>query len=161
MVIRDAAVVSLAAALVALAVNLFHPEKIPLVAEEEYEILVPCPEPGGEVTAVEPGDPMLIAPDTFIVDARPATDFSKWRFRNAANVTYDYLDPTPGSVIQGLAKAIAKSRAKRVLVYGDGDLPDTGEQLGKEISANGIKNVYFIKGGYKALISRPVRGGNE
>ena len=87
--------------------------------------------------------------------------FSTWRFRDAKSVTYDYLDPTPTSVIQDLARAIAKSRAKRVLVYGDGDIPDTGEQLGKEISSHGIKNVFYAKGGDKALQSMVVPGGDR
>ena len=43
------------------------------------------------------------------------------------------------AAIESLAKAIARSRAQKVIVYGDGDDPDTGEQLGKEISGKGIK----------------------
>jgi hypothetical protein len=66
-------------------------------------------------------------------------------------VPFDYLDPTPEKTIQDLARRIASSGAKRVVVYGDGDEPDTGEQLGKEISGKGIKNVFFVKGGAPAL----------
>jgi hypothetical protein len=157
-VIRDAAIAAAAATVVGLVVNLFHPEKIPYIADEVYEILVPCPVPGGEVTPVEATDAMIEAPDTFIVDARPKDAFSKWRFKTATNLTYDYLDPTPTSSIKALARDIAGSRAHRVLVYGDGDTPDTGEQLGKEISGHGIKNVYFLKGGAPALQSRASKG---
>lgn len=157
--IRDALAVTAAATAVALIVNLFHPEKIPFVAEEAYEILVPCPEPGGAVTVMEASDPLLTAEDTYIVDARPEEEFAKWRFRNADNLTYDYLDPTPESKIVDLTRAIAKSRARRVLVYGDGEQPDTGEQLAKEISGHGIHNVFFLKGGAKALSKRKKEGG--
>ncbi len=158
-VIRDALLVTVAATGIALTVNLFHPEKIPLIAEEAYEILVPCPEPGGEVSPMELSDSLLGAKDTYIVDARPAEDFAKWRFRKADNLTYDYLDPTPESRIVDLTRAIARSRAHRVLVYGDGEQPDTGEQLAKEISGHGIHNVFFLKGGAKALLEKEKGGG--
>jgi hypothetical protein len=160
-ILRDASVTTLAAAVIAMVVNLFHPERIPCFAEKEYEILVPCPEPGGEVIRVEATSPLLRSPETFIVDARPKEAFAKWRFREARNLTYDYLDPTPKALIEDLAKAIASSRAKQVLVYGDGDEPDTGEQLGKEISGHGIKNVHFLKGGVKALSSFGAPGGER
>ncbi len=157
-VIRDAAIVAVASTVVGLVVNGFHPEKIPYFAGEAYQILVPCPEPGGEVTPLEATDPVIAQKDSFIVDARLKEDFAKWRFREARNLTYDYLDPTPKEAIEDLARAIASSRAKRVVVYGDGELPDTGEQLGKEIAANGIKNVFFVRGGVKALRGEPVKG---
>ena len=67
------------------------------------------------------------------------------------NVPYDYLDPTPPQVLRELARAIARSRARRVVVYGDGDRPDSGEQLAREISGHGIRNVCFIVGGAPAL----------
>jgi predicted sulfurtransferase len=149
--LRDALLITVACGALGLLVNLFHPEKIPYIAEEEYETLVPCPEPGGEVTPLEPSDPALQAKETFVVDARTKEAHAEWNFRGAMNVPYDYLDPTPDEVIHELAKKIAKSRAQRVAVYGDGDRPDTGEQLGKEISGKGIKNVYFVKGGAPAL----------
>jgi hypothetical protein len=158
---RDAVIATAAFSVVGLVVNLVHPERIPYIAEKEYEILVPCPEPGGEVSVIQPGDPVLREQSTFVVDARPRDVFEKWRFRDAANVTYDYLDPTPPETLRDLAKSIARSGAKRVAVYGDGDRPDTGEQLAKEISGNGIKNVSFIEGGAPALKSPTSAGGGK
>lgn len=67
------------------------------------------------------------------------------------NVPYDYLDPTPGSVIEELARRIARSKAQRVYVYGDGEDPDSGEQLAREISGKGVRNVFFVRGGAPAL----------
>ncbi|MBN2492981.1 MAG: rhodanese-like domain-containing protein [Deltaproteobacteria bacterium] len=160
--LRDAAIVSAVfAAIGVLVVLCFHPEGIPFIAEEAYEILVPCPEPGGEVTALGASDPALMEPTTFVVDARSEQACAQWRFREAMCVTYDYLDPTPDEVVMDVARRIAASRAQRVAVYGDGDDPDTGEQLGKELSYKGIKNVCFVKGGAPALRARPDAPGGE
>ena len=74
-VLRDAAIATLISALVAVVVNLVHPEAIPFVAEEEYEILVPCPEPGGKVTPIEASDPTIAGQDSFFVDARSKEEF--------------------------------------------------------------------------------------
>ncbi len=150
--LRDAVLLTVVCSGLGLAVNAWlHPESIPLLAEEEYETMVPCPEPGGEVTALQPGDPQIRAESTFAVDARGEAAFEEWHLEGAMRVTYDYLDPTPEAVIEELARRIARSRAQRVVVYGDGDDPDTGEQLGREISGKGIKNVFFIQGGAPAL----------
>lgn len=161
MAMKDAAIASLIAAAVALAVNLVRPGSIPFVAEEEYEILVPCPEPGGNVTPMNATGHLVHAQDTFFVDARSKEEFESWRFREAINLTYDYLDPTPEKRIRELAQAIAQSRSQKVVVYGDGDIPDTGEQLGKEISGHGIKNVFYLQGGAPALMAIQAPGGEE
>lgn len=159
--LRDAVLITAAGGVVGLLVNLFHPEKIPYIAQEEYETLVPCPEPGGEVTPMESSDPVLQAQETFVIDARTQAEYAGWNFREAVNVPYDYLDPTPDEVIRELARKIAHSRAQRVAVYGDGDRPDTGEQLGKEISGKGIKNVFFVQGGAPALKQYGQSGGER
>jgi len=148
---KDAVLLAVVGSVIGVLVNLVHPERIPFVAEKEYETLVPCPVFGGEVTAIKPDDPALKRPETFLVDARLKEEHQAWSFGKAMNVPYDYLDPTPEEVIQELAKRIASSRAQRVVVFGDGDKPDTGEQLGKEISGHGIKNVCFVEGGAPAL----------
>jgi rhodanese-related sulfurtransferase len=149
--LRDAVIITAIAAAVGLLVNLFHPEKIPYIAEEEYNILVPCPEPGGEVTPLEADDARVRAKDSFIVDARKRTEHQAWKLGEAMNIPYDYLEPIPDEALDKLIKGIQRSGAKRVVVYGDGKDPDSGEQAGKEISGKGIKNVFFIKGGAPAL----------
>ncbi len=150
-VIRDALLITLVFGGLGVLVNLFHPNKISFIAEEEYETLVPCPVFGGEVKSIEPNDPALQAAETYLIDARLTDEHAAWKFRQAVNVPYDYLDPTPEQVIKKLTKEIAASRAQRVVVYGDGARPDSGEQLGKEISGHGIKNVFFVKGGALTL----------
>ncbi len=149
--IRDGVIITAVCAALAMGINLVHPKAIPLVAKRAYDILVPCPEPGGKVDVLAPQDPRARAADTFRVDARDREAFAVWHLPGAMNVTYDYLDPTPKAQLQALARAAARSKAKRVVVYGDGDNPDTGEQLGKELSGSGIKNVFYVEGGAPAL----------
>jgi hypothetical protein len=147
----EACLIVVACAALAPLINAFHPRGIPLVAHKEYETLVPCPEPGGEVLALEASDPALHDRASFFVDARGAEQAARWRYREAVSVPYDYLDPTPEETLKELARSIARSGAQRVVVYGDGDDPDTGELLGREISGHGIRNVHFVRGGAPAL----------
>jgi hypothetical protein len=150
--VRESLLVVSIAAVVGLAVNSFlNPNGIPIIAERQYEVLVPCPEPGGKVTPVEVIESQTSSERVFWLDARSEEDFNRWHHAQAANVAYDYLDPTPSHIIEELARNIARSKAQRVFVYGDGDDPDTGEQLAREISGKGIRNVFFIKGGAPAL----------
>lgn len=158
--LRDAVLITAACSVVGLLVNLFHPEKIPYIAEEEYETLVPCPEPGGEVTPLKATDPSVHAQDTFIVDARQKNEHQAWKLRDAMNIPYDYLEPISDEALRELIKRTQKSGARRVLVYGDGKDPDSGEQAGKEISGKGIKNVFFVKGGAPALKGPEPGGGS-
>ena len=148
--VKDAALIGSVTAVVALLINLVHPERIPYIAEEAYEILVPCPEPGGEVSAIEAAA-LSSEKHRFFIDARDKAAFDRGHFPGAVHVPYDYLDPTPKEVLTRLAKDVARSKAQKVIVYGDGAAPDTGEQLGKEISGYGIKNVHFVKGGAPAM----------
>jgi rhodanese-related sulfurtransferase len=149
---RDAAIIAAACAILALVTNQWwHPEGIPLFAQQAYETLVPCPVSGGKVQAVQPDDPELQGDTTFLVDARPADRFESWHRDGALNIPYDYLEPTPKATLDKLSRQIASSRAQRVVVCGDGDNPDTGELLAQEISLSGIKNVFFVEGGAPAL----------
>lgn len=150
-VARDALIVAAAASAVAFTVNAVRPGGLPLVAQTAYETLVPCPEPGGEVTRLAPGDDALVRGRSFFIDARPPHDFERWHADGAVNVPFDWLDPVAPEVLDRLARAVAASRATRVVVYGDGGRPDSGEYLGKELSARGIRHVAFVEGGAGAL----------
>jgi hypothetical protein len=152
-VLRNAVIATAISCAVGLLVHLLRPDAIPFFAEEAYELFVPCPVSGGEVAPVPADDPAVLAEDTFLVDARSRGEFESWSVRGATDIPYDYLDPTPREVLEDLAEKIARSRARRVVVYGDGDTPDTGEQLAKEISGHGIRNVFFVKGGAPELKS--------
>ncbi len=91
-VLRDAVGVAGLSCVVGLLVNLVHPDAIPFIADQEYQIFAPCPEPGGEVTPVPANAPVLWAQDTFVVDARSKQEFDAWHFRRPIHVPYDYLD---------------------------------------------------------------------
>ena len=151
-VLEAAAVVGIAAA-VALAFNAVRPSGLPLVARTPYQTLVPCPEPGGPVEALEPSSPALASPRSFLIDARSPAEYGAGHLEGAVNIPYDWLDPVPEAELAGLARSIAASGAARVVVYGDGGRPDSGEHLGREFSARGIKNVGFVRGGAPELLN--------
>ncbi len=150
-VVAEATLVAGTSAALALAVNSVRSDGLPLVARTAYEVLVPCPEPGGEVTPVEAGELNLTSGRTFLIDARASDEHGTAHLPGAINVPYDWLEPLPEPELRALARSIAASRATRVVVYGDGERPDSGEHLGREISGRGIKNVEFVRGGAPAL----------
>ena len=75
----------------------------------------------------------------------------RWVCTSGSAADLEASDRIAGDVIEELARKIARSEAQRVFVYGDGDNPDTGEQLAREISGKGIRNVFFIEGGARTL----------
>ena len=148
----EAMVVAVTATVAALVFNAARPGGgLALIARTPYQVLVPCPEPGGRVEPLSAGDPELVAARTFLLDARPAEDFDRRHLPGAVHLPYDWLDPVPDDRLQALVETIAASGATRVVVYGDGGLPDSGEYLGREISGRGIKNVFFVTGGAPAV----------
>lgn len=155
----DAMIMTAICSALGLAVNAWiHPHPLKLIADKPYETMVPCPVPGGKATALPCTDQRLYAKDSFIIDARDKASFDAWNVKGSMNVPFDYLDPTPPEMIEQVARKAASSHARRVVVYGDGQDPDTGEQLAKEISGKGIKNVFFVVGGAEAIRSK-VDGG--
>jgi rhodanese-related sulfurtransferase len=150
--IAEAGAIVICSVLVALTVNALRPHGLPLVARTPYETLVPCPEPGGPVDAIAATSSEVRSPRSFVIDARPPEEFRAGHLPGAVSVPYDWLDPVPDERLVELARAVAASGATRVVVYGDGGRPDSGEYLGKEISARGIKNVSFIEGGAPAVL---------
>jgi len=148
----EAVAITLLSVAVGLVVNAARPRGLPLIASTPYQILVPCPEPGGPVEPVSADDPELFSPRTFLVDARGPAEFQAGHLPGAVNLCYDWLDPVPEAELLALATEIASSGATRVVVYGDGGRPDSGEHLGREISGRGIKNVCFLEGGAPAVL---------
>jgi hypothetical protein len=137
---------------IALLFNSMRSSGLPLIAKTPYQILVPCPEPGGPVEAVQPSDFAVLDERTYLVDARSRDEWQQWHLETAVNLEYDWLDPVAEEDLLELARNIASSGAQRVVVYGDGGNPDSGEFLGKEISGRGIKNVHYVTGGAPALV---------
>lgn len=145
--LRDAALVVALSTVLALVFNALRDQGIPLVAGEPYRILVPCPEPGGVVLPLTAGDIRHGAITELLIDARTASEVALASVPGAKNVPFDFLDAVPEAVLAELAA----SRAERVVVFGDGALPDSGQELAKELSGRGIRNVCFVQGGFSAV----------
>ncbi len=141
--LRDALIILALCAVLACFVNLVRPDSLDWFAVCDYDILVPCPEPIGEATAMSVEDARRLTSDDLLIDARLSDEFSRWHAPDSINIVFDYLTPIPDEAI----RKIAAMRAHRIIVAGDGQDPDSGEQLAKEISGRGIKNVHFIVGG--------------
>jgi rhodanese-related sulfurtransferase len=146
-VLRDASLIAAGCALLGLAFNAARPHGLPLIARQAYAILVPCPEVGGEATALAPADPRLTQPGTLVLDARSPAAFAAWHLPQAKSLPYDYL----ASVAQKQIQAILDSSPTLVAAYGDGEDPDSGRELAKEIGSKGIRNVFYVEGGAPAL----------
>lgn len=146
-ILRDALVVLILITIIALGINALRSKGLPLVAKEKYRILVPCPEPAGEAKALHSEVVTNPLPGDLMVDGRTATEFAVWHPQNAVSVPFDYLTEVNDETLASLVK----TGARRVIVFGDGQNPDSGEQLAKELSGRGIKNVHFITGGAPAL----------
>lgn len=141
--LRDAVVTVAICTAVAPIVNAIRPDGIPFIQKSNYEIFVPCPEPMGEAKVMSPFALYNTEGENFIVDARSKQEYDTWHYPGAINIHFDYLFPVGTCSL----KKIASSGAKMVIVYGDGLDPDSGEELAKELSGNGIKNIFYIEGG--------------
>jgi len=146
-VLRDAALVTLACAALAVGVNAVRGDGIALVADRPYQVLVPCPEPVGEVDPLPAAEALASDPDTLLVDAREAAAFAAWHLPAARHVAFDWLDQTPAATVD----ALAASGARRLVVYGDGSDPDSGRELARELAGRGLRNVFYVEGGAPAL----------
>ena len=154
-VLRDGAIIVVFSSAVALLVNAVRPDGIAVIEKNEYDIFVPCPEPVGEVEMMSPVDFLgLKEKKVLIIDARDEEEYDLWHYPEAINVAFDYLEP----VCRLNLKEIASSGARMVIVYGDGDDPDSGKELGRELSGHGIKNVHYVEGGASVIRDRRSKG---
>jgi len=146
--VRDAALVVILAAGLALGVNALRSSRgIPLVARQPYEVLVPCPEHQGKAEPLIPGAVRAGSAGDLLVDARETEAYQTWHPPSALSVPSDYLEP----VSRGELNQVLFRRPRRVIVLGDGENPDSGEQLARQLAGRGIKNVFFVTGGAPAL----------
>jgi len=146
-IVLDALIITALSAITALVVNSVRTEGLPLVASEEYELFVPCPEPLGEVEAVDPGDPLVTGRRTVLIDARTLAEYERWHFEGARNMEFDYILPVSDDAVRELAA----SGAATIVVYGDGMDPDSGHEMARELAGRGLRNVHYVKGGAQAL----------
>jgi hypothetical protein len=156
-VVRDALVVLAACAAVGSVVNLLRPHGIPFVQKTAYQILVPCPEAGADAPGIAANDPAIWEPRTLLIDARPAAEHAAWHPDQAVHLAFDYLAPAPKAEVD----RIAASGATRVVVFGDGGDPDSGEQLARELAGAGIRNIFFVQGGAKPLAQTAAKSRGE
>lgn len=150
-IVRDAAIVTVGSTVVALVFNAARAEGIPLVQKEDYEILVPCPEPVGDPEVMNADDARIKDSRSLVLDVRSKEEFESWHVENSRNQPFDWLGPPVDEEVKTVAKQVAASRAQRVVVYGDGDNPDSGQEWAKLLSGARIKNVFYVKGGAPAL----------
>jgi hypothetical protein len=156
--LRDAAIVVALSTALALTANALRRDRsIPLVARRPYDILVPCPEHKGSAAPIAAAQLVIGERGLLLLDARDREAFTAWHPAGATSLPYDYLEPPTAEVVQ----RVLSSRARRVVIYGDGDDPDSGEQLARELNRKGVKNVAFVVGGARALRGSPAPGGTK
>ena len=151
-VLRDAAVTVLIAATLGVSANaLRRNQKLQWVQDKPYDVLVPCSEPVGQAQSTRPDNPINLDRSSLLVDARAASDFALWHAPHAISAPFDWLGPPVHEEVMRMTQMVARSNAKRVVVYGDGDDPDSGREWARLLSGGGIRNVFFIEGGAPAL----------
>ena len=148
-IVRDAAIVVALGFAIALVYNAVQPTGIPLVATQPYQIIVPCPVTGkGEVHAIAADQVRWDDPaHDLVVDCRDATAHQQWSPPHARYVPYDFLDPISEEGVMELLR----TPAMRVVVVGDGGVPDSGQEMGAELAGQGLRNVHFVQGGAAAV----------
>ncbi len=144
---RNSLILVIIISFLAILINFVHPHRIPFVAERPYEIYVPCPDTTGSIKELDKNEFISLSKDSVIIDARSREEYEKWHFEDAINIEYDYLSPICPLKI----KEVISMKRKYVIVYGDGEEPDSGKELAKEIATKGLKNVHYLKGGIKEL----------
>lgn len=150
-ILWQAILVTVGAVLVGFAFNAVRSDKLPWIQTKPYAILVPCPEPVGDAEPMAANDARVNDSRSLVVDVRSSEEFAHWHVPGAQNEPFDWLGPPVDAQVKELAAAIAASRAQRVIVYGDGDDPDSGQEWARLLSGARIKNVFFVRGGAPAL----------
>jgi rhodanese-related sulfurtransferase len=161
-VVRDALFVVVVASGLGIAVNALRPSGgIALIQREPHDIVVPCPEPVGQATEARPDDPRILESTSLVIDARSKSEFDAFHVPRAINIPFDWLGPPVEKEVAVVAQRIARSNARSVIVYGDGDDPDSGREWARLLAGGGIRNVYYIAGGASAVREKlePVSGG--
>ena len=141
-VVRDAVSIVGLASTLGFAVNALRPNgSIPLIQRRPYDIIVPCPEPVGEALSMAPDDVRLRDASSLVIDAQSSTAFGVYHLPQAINLPFDWLGPPVVNEVKDVAQRVARSKAKQVIVYGDGDDPDSGREWARLLAGGGIKHV--------------------
>ncbi len=154
-ILRDAVLVVAVASSLGFAVNALRPSgSIPFIQTKPYDIVVPCPEPVGDAQPILPDDPRLLERTSLIIDAQAKADYDVYHLPQAINIPFDWLGPPVEKEVQDVAQRIARSKARLVVVVGDGDDPDSGREWARLLAGGGLKNVFYVTGGAAALRTR-------
>lgn len=134
-------------------VNTLRSDRLPLVAQNDYQIMVPCPEPLGTAEIIAATDPRVRSPSSLVIDARSPEEFAAWHLPGAISIPFDWLAEQSEITKQAqiVARDIARSAKRSVVVYGDGTEPDPGHQWASLLNVSGIRNVSSVAGGAAAL----------
>jgi rhodanese-related sulfurtransferase len=164
-ILRDSALIVVLGCICGIVANFVHgKDRLPWVQTKAYDIVVPCPEPVGQVTMVLPSSATLHDFTTLLIDARSAEEYAAWHWPGAISVPFDWLGPPVADDVKQLAKRVTASQSKHILVYGDGDNPDSGREWARLLAGGGIRNVSYVEGGAPALMKSlnviPVNSGN-
>lgn len=150
-VVLDAAATVLLSVLLAAGVNLLRQQPLAWVQSVPYDILVPCPEVTGDATEVPATSPLVSDAHTFLIDVRTASEFDTWHVGNARNQPFDWLGPPADSEAKAIAREVARTGMRQVVVYGDGGDPDSGREWARILAGARLKNVHYVAGGAPAL----------
>jgi len=112
---------------------------------------VPCAEPVGQAQAIVARDALVLDKTSLLIDARATTEFAQRHIEHALNVPFDWLGPPVQDEVTRVTQMVTRSNAQRVIVYGDGDDPDSGREWARLLSGGGIRNVYYMDGGLPAF----------
>ena len=158
LVLRDAVIIAILSAGAGLLFNgLRRSNALELVAAEPYQILVPCPEHEGHAEPLSAAELRAETKRRLVIDAREPEEFAAWHEPGAISIPFDYLEPISADRVH----QVLQSRAQKVVVYGDGADPDSGQQMALSLSSRGVNNVFYVKGGAPALRGKAKTSGAD
>lgn len=137
--------------------NLARPQGLALVAEQPYEIYVPCPITTKEAAPAGLDELCQDLSCLLVVDARPGDEYEKAHIPGAVSIPYDPLRQLDEKTLSELRQA----KALGILVYGDLGI-DSGKLLADELASAGLRGVRYLQGGFPAWLDagRGTRGGS-
>ena len=157
-----AAILVVVVAVGAVAFNHFRQDGIPLVATEDYQIFVPCPETEEEAGKASLDDlggagAAAFGEGAVLVDARAAEAYAAGHIPGAVSVEYDELEGVEEDAVERL-KGMAG--VTQYIVYCDGWPEEEdpalryahppSEHLADELKSMGLEKVISLEGGLRA-----------
>lgn len=156
-VVRALVLVGLACA-VGLVINEARSRGLPLLADEPYQIYVPCPVVSTEAAAMTVGELPADLTGWILIDSRQPEEFALAHPAGARLLSYHPLESPAENVLAGLRR----EQATGILVIGDTAI-DSGRLLGAELAGAGLRGVHYLQGGFEAwhASGRPVEKGQR